>query len=194
MADGNQRYRFAVTSPSAKVLPQVNPSVPMVDVPVQLILASIKGAAQGRFAPEWTLSSQDRTGTALEHQFALNELSFGVDNSLDQASGAPRRKMFEPVALLKATGGTTPQFYRALASNEKLTTAIFDCYGQDKSGKLVLAAAVKLTEATVASVTFDMLDMRKHEHAAEPIRDRISLVFQQVEVTFASKTFLDSWS
>jgi type VI secretion system Hcp family effector len=180
-----KRYRFTVTSPAAKVSPQASPSAQMVNVPVTLILAALKSAEQRAFPDELGMEMKDRPGTAPKHQFAVDELGFGLDSS-------GGKRTFEPVTLLKATGGSTPLLYEALVESEKLTTAIFDCYGQDKDGKTVLAATVKLSDARVTELKLDLPDLREHSKASP--RDRISLAFAQIDVVFASKTFSDSWS
>jgi len=177
-------------SSHATVHPPPGPA--MVDVPVHLILAAVHGRSQSTFVSGGQPGFQDHPGTAHEHQFALDEISLPAAFPLDQATSTTGRRVFEPFELFKATDATTPQFYRALTTGETLTTAIFDCFGLDKSGKTVLAASVTLTGAAVASIDFQM--HRPKQQGGPSGRDRISLVFEKVEVSFASETFTGEWS
>jgi len=165
---------------------------PMTDVPVTQILAAIEGHRQGRFASAAS-GFQDRPGTAPQHQFEVEEIVLPASLPGDRSTAAAGdRHLFQPFTLRKEIDASTPQFYQAFATSEPLDTAIFDCYGIDKGGALVLAATVKLTDAVICSVDFDLPDIRAIKDGT--VHETIRLVFEQVELTLASGAFSGRWA
>jgi len=204
MAD-KPRLRFRVKKPPveepaevpgysshAMVAPPPQPKGPaMIDVPVHQILAAIEGRTQGAFASEGK-GFRDCPGTAHKHQFAIEEIDFPMSVPSELSTGSPSgRHVFGPFTLQKANDASTPQFYQAMVTSETLDTAIFDCYGTDKAGAMVLAATVKLTGALVSSVDFAMPDIRATRDGA--VHQTIQLVFQHVDMTFVSGEFSGAW-
>jgi type VI secretion system secreted protein Hcp len=184
--------QVAQVAKSAAVVPK--PVLLMVDVPVRRILVAVKGRTQGAFAVERSPDFVDQPGASPTHQFASGEISFAVSVAHDAATGAPTgRRMHEPLSLLKRTGPATPEFQRALVTRETLAEVIFDCYGDDASGKSVLAASVKLTNAAVASIDFEMPDVRDHAQASAPLTDLIALTFEQIEIARRTSSVSDDW-
>jgi type VI secretion system secreted protein Hcp len=183
----------AAVQPAAPT-PEKAPPMVMIDVPVHKILVAVTGAKQGEFKVD--VGFADLAGQAAKHQCELDQFSFGVKTPRDPQSGLPTgQRMYDPVAFVKATGASSMQFYGALVNNEALTVVIFDCYGQDpKSGKLVLAHSVKLTNASVESMGFQMPNVRDPALMKYTDTETIALTFQKVELTGAGGvTAGDSW-
>jgi len=154
------------------------------------------GVADGTATPSGKPLPAVRKGEAAKHQCEIDQFSFGVKTPRDPQSGLPTgQRMYDPVAFVKAKGASSTQFYNALVTNEALMVVIFDCYGQDpKSGKIVLAHSVKLTNASVASIGFQMPNLRDPALMKYTDTETITLTFQKVELTGAGGvTAADSW-
>jgi type VI secretion system secreted protein Hcp len=185
--------RSAVVQPVAPT-PEKAPPLVMIDVPVHKILVAVTGVKQGEFKVD--VGFTELAGEAAKHQCEIDQFSFGVKTPRDPQSGLPTgQRMYDPVAFVKAKGASSTQFYNALVTNEALMVVIFDCYGQDpKSGKIVLAHSVKLTNASVASIGFQMPNLRDPALMKYTDTETITLTFQKVELTGAGGvTAADSW-
>ena len=211
-----QRYRFRVRTPDgrelvshiatvtrpapavelpAEALPpdQSAPVTPMIDVPVHQILVALKGMKQGDFKAD--PGFHDLPGKAAHHQFETNEFYFAATSPRDPATGlATGRRVHVPVMLAKETGPSTLQFYQALATSETLPLVIFDCYGKDKAGHLGLAHSIRLTNAKVASLDFQMPNSRDPAQQHYGDHEQIALTFQEIEWTHGPLVVEDSWS
>jgi len=112
-----------------------------------------------------------------------------------------RREVGEAALAQQAAGSIDDRLAGALLGAVRigllavLMVVIFDCYGQDpKSGKIVLAHSVKLTNASVASIGFQMPNLRDPALMKYTDTETITLTFQKVELTGAGGvTAADSW-
>lgn len=204
-ADIVQRYRFRVRTADGRELvshiasvtrpapPQpLEPATVMRDVPVHLILVAAKGEKQGQLRVDPDL--KDVPGNAPHHQFSIQEFSYAVLSPRDPQSGLPTgQRMHKPVTFAKELGPSTPQLYSALSANENLTEVIFDCYGNDQGGKLVLAHSVKLTNANVASIDYLQPNVRDPLQQKLPEFALISLTFEKIEWTQGKTVAEESW-
>lgn len=168
-----------VVAPAGKEQPQ--PSAPLTkDVPVHLILVSVKGQKQGVLSVD--PGFKDQPGKAATHQFAILEFAFATRSPRDAASGLPTgKRMHEPVRFVKELGPSTPQLYAALCNNESLTEVVFDCYGQDSAGKTVLAHSVTLTKANAAEVDYRMLNTKNPKLTQFKESVQVALTFERVD-------------
>jgi type VI secretion system secreted protein Hcp len=154
---------------------------------VTQILVYLKGATQGELKADPGLA--DRAGTVPAHLFSTDEFFFSVETPRDSQSGLPTgKRVYVPVTFLKANGPSTPQLYQALATNEALTTVVFDCYGQ--AG---LAHSVTLTNASVASMDFFHPDLRDPKTQNQSDCTQLALTFQKIEVVHGSISAADQW-
>jgi hypothetical protein len=80
----------------------------------------------------------------------------------------------------------------ALLFDDDVDGIILDCFGDDTSGKSVLAASVKLTTARVTSIDFEMPDVR--DTNAGPYGERIGLTFEQIDIDERASNFNDHFS
>ena len=97
------------------------------------LFVTIKGMKQGQFKGETTQKGFETTIPAFNFTF---ELSRGTTEKL-QAT---------PITITKHVGAASPQIIQAIATNETLTTVLFQFY-QNQKGILVLHHEVKLTNA-----------------------------------------------
>lgn len=181
--------------PKAQALPpdQSAPVTPMIDVPVHQILVALKGMKQGDFKAD--PGFHDLPGKAAHHQFETNEFYFATSSPRDPATGsATGRRVHVPVTLAKETGPSTLQFYQALVTSETLPVVIFDCYGKDKAGHLGLAHSIRLTNARVASLDFQMPNSRDPAQQHYGDHEQVALAFQEIEWTHGPLVVEDSWS
>jgi type VI secretion system secreted protein Hcp len=153
------------------------------------LLISVVGAQQGSFAGP--VSGK------------IDGLSFDSDVStpFDQASGQTTgRRQYKPITIRKQTDATSPQFLKALVTNENLTTVTLDFYrpsGPTGRGSLTLVYQVKLTDARVVEVKQGLPD----QDAATPQFsdagpfDQISFTFQKITWTWTQgdRTANDTW-
>lgn len=181
--------------PVAEVLPpeQPAPVTPMIDVPVHQILVAVKGMKQGDFKAD--SGFHDMPGKAAHHQFETDEFYFATSSPRDPATGlATGRRVHVPVMLAKATGPSTMQFYQALVTSETLPVVVFDCYGTDRAGRLGLAHSIRLTNARVASLDFQMPNCRDPVQQRYGDHEQVALTFQNIEWTHGPVVVEESWS
>jgi type VI secretion system Hcp family effector len=137
---------------------------------------------------------QDAKGLAATHQFETFEFSFATRSPRDAASGqSAGRRVYLPVTFIKANGPSTPQFYQALLTNESLPLVIFDCYGKDQGGSVVLVHSIKLVNASVASIDFVKPNLRDPQKQAYAECEEIALTFEKFEMTHGTTVVDDDW-
>ena len=145
----------------------------------QFIMISTEGSKQGKFKGESTRSKfNDRSELA----GYLMEVLSPRDAGTGQATG---RRVFQPVVLLKATGGSSPQYMQALAQNEVLKRVVIDFYKADAMGVEVNYYSITLENVSVAGYKqfTGPLDNEKFNPTNNNILyDEIRLVYQKITV------------
>src|SRR5262249_51193599 len=121
----------------------------------------------------------------------------------DMVSGlATGKRQHEPLTLTRLVGESSAQLFAALAANDTIKSMTIDILRTDARGLEVLAYSIRLTNATVVTITqhFDYADSSasaKHVTSGKSgLYEDVSFVFQRIEVTSpASKTAaMDEWS
>ena len=154
------------------------------------IYATFKGIKQGDFRGDST--EKGREGMILGVGF-----SYGVISPRDSTSGLPTGKRQEqPIVFTKEWSVSSPQFYTAAYTNETLSSVVFNFYSPNKIGLSQLTHAIKLTNASIASV-------RQSIHLGQtggPVIDtrelqEITLTFQKIDITSLPNGFeaSDDW-
>lgn len=154
------------------------------------IYATFKGVKQGDLRGDST--EKGREGMILGVGF-----SYGVISPRDSTSGLPTGKRQEqPIVFTKEWSVSSPQFYTAAYTNETLSSVVFNFYSPNKIGLSQLTHAIKLTNASIASV-------RQSIHLGQtggPVIDtrelqEITLTFQKIDITSLPNGFeaSDDW-
>lgn len=118
--------------------------------------------------------------------------SYSVRSPRDAASGlATGKRQHSPVTFTKPWDATSPIFFNAIATNENLTSVLFEFSQPDIKGTSTVYQTVKLTNASVSGVT------RRTAAAAAGATDLedITLTFQKIEITHVAGgiTASDDW-
>ena len=147
----------------------------------QRVFVTVLGQTQGQFAGE--------LGTARMEVFDFEmETNTPRDMATGQASG---RRQHLPVMFQKSTGAASIQFYKAIATNERLTSVVFEVYepSANGSGATVLSYKVVLTNGSVSGFKQSFTD------GGKGFMDSIKLIFQSKELVFINGglTATDSW-
>jgi type VI secretion system secreted protein Hcp len=143
----------------------------------------ITGAKQGAFKGE---------GTRLRDRNRLVGITYAYELSSprDPASGLPTgQRQHHPVMFTKEWGAATPQILAAEATNENLTTVLFQFFKTDVTGKEYVFQTVKLTNASIS-------DVKQYTDKSGFFEiDEVSFTFQKIEVdnTDGKTSFVDDW-
>jgi type VI secretion system secreted protein Hcp len=154
--------------------------------------ATVTGAKQGAFKPE---GSQSALGKGKIPGIAFG---YSVVSPRDPTSGLPTgKRQHQPVTFTKEWGASSPQFYQAVFNNENLTSVLFEFIGTGIDGKDFIDHTIKLTNASIASVSESVHDPEK----GGPVIDSrelqtITFTFQKIDIASNSgKTdAMDDWS
>jgi type VI secretion system secreted protein Hcp len=141
----------------------------------QEFYVSIVGAAQGPFKGEVV-----RKG--FEGKIAGLSFDYAVVSPRDVVSGqATGKRQHKPVRIKKAWGASSTQLFSALTKNEPLTSVVIDFMATDpRTGALVLDHTIRLTNASVASITHNSEVLGAS--ATVPATETVEFVFQQIEL------------
>jgi type VI secretion system secreted protein Hcp len=121
-------------------------------------------------------------------QIVVLGYQFEVDSPRDASSGqATGKRQYKPIVVTHELDGASPQFVKAAAINELLSSVVIDFFRVDKTGKEVNFYRVTLTNGGVASV-------KQYSSGATVLEDD-SLAFQTItqEDLIAKTTFTDNW-
>ena len=145
----------------------------------QFIMISTEGTKQGKFKGE---STRNKFTDRSELAGYLMEVTTPRDAATGQATG---KKIFQPVVLLKASGGSSPQYLQALSQNELLKKVVIDFYKADAMGVEVNYYSVTLENVSVAGFKqfTGPLENEKFNPGNNTILyDEIRLVYQRITV------------
>lgn len=128
-----------ITTPPANSSPFI--PGPKADNSGQRVFVTVTGKAQGQFAGENNTTRMEISGFEME-----------VNSPRDLATGqSSGRRQHLPVMFQKATSPASIQFYKAVASNEQLTTVTFEVYKPSAGGTSVLDYKITLQNAAISS-------------------------------------------
>lgn len=138
---------------------------------------SAVGARQGVFKGE-------ARQKGLEGKIVGLTFDYSVVSPRDPASGlATGKRQHRPVRIIKPWGASSTQFFTALVMNEVLSNVTIDFFSISATGQMVLDHTVKLTNASVASITHHSDNGVVEEKTGKaPAYESIELTFQQIEI------------
>jgi type VI secretion system secreted protein Hcp len=112
---------------------------------------TVQGLKQGMFKGEIALTGRKDAGD----RSALIDVSYSIELARDASSGqAMGRRQHRPLVITKLVGASSPQYATAIIANEILPSVLVEVFAIDqKTGKLLPHYTIKLTDATVASIT-----------------------------------------
>src|SRR5882724_451927 len=141
---------------------------------------TVVGKTQGPFAGDNT------TSKITVHGFELEENS-PRDLSSGQSNG---KRQYSLIQVQKSVGSSSVQFFKAIASNEQLSTVTFEVYKLSERGIGILDYKIILTNASIANFRQSYTDADKKEtHVTETIK----LSFQSIEINYAGTGVTDTW-
>jgi len=138
-------YNISISSEVNPITtPPVNttPFVPgaKVDNSDQRVFMTVLGKIQGQFTGENNTSRMEISGFEME-----------VTSPRDLASGqSSGKRLHFPIVFEKAMGPSSIQFFKAVATNEVLTTIVFEIYKPSAGGANILDYKITLTNAAVS--------------------------------------------
>ena len=148
-------------------------------VNAQFITVTTEGTKQGKFRGE---SVRGKFNDRSELAGYLME----IISPRDPASGlATGKRINQPVVLLKASGGSSPQYMQALVQNELLKKVVIDFFRTDVNGTELNYYSVTLENVSVAGYKqfTGPLESEKFNPANNALLyDEIRLVYQRITV------------
>ena len=165
-------YNIAITSDIDPIITPPANSSPFtpgakVDNSGQRVFVTVTGKTQGQFAGENNTTRMEVSGFEME-----------VNSPRDLATGqASGKRQHLPVMFEKATGPASIQFYKAVASNEQLTTVIFEVYKSSAGGASVLDYKITMHNAAISSFKQSFAEGQKG------FTDTIKVTAQSFELT-----------
>lgn len=134
------------------------------------ILVSVTGAKQGKFKGEGM-----RKGT--ESKVIASFISYELKTSRDVASGmASGKRQHTPICIRKPLGAASPQLITALATNEVLTSAMFEILVPGPRGDEIVGQVMTIANASVAS--YKLFTPAE----GKPEQEEICFVFQRIDI------------
>lgn len=123
---------------------------------------------------------------------------YSVVSPRDLATGqATGKRQHRPIRIIKPWGASSTQFFTALVTNEVLSNVTIDFFSISvTTGQMVLDHTVKLTNATVTSITHHSDNGVLEEKLGKtPPYESIELTFQQIEILdhLNKGAAMDSW-
>jgi type VI secretion system secreted protein Hcp len=137
---------------------------------------TIEGAKQGKFKGEIAGSLRTNACKGLAFHY---ELKSPTDLASGQLSG---KRQHSPITFVKEWGASTPQIFQAATTNELLKTVLFEFTQTTASGEEQTSYTIKLTNASVASVSHDLQGPPPGGTADTHDLEEVSLVFQKIEI------------
>jgi type VI secretion system secreted protein Hcp len=175
------------------------------------IFMKIKGAKQGVFKGDVL---KDDKGIEKD-SMGVYSFEYGIESPRDAATGMPSgKRQHHPVTIVKRAGPSTINLLTAVSTNEVISTATLSFYRPDGTGKLAKFLGLELTNATISSYNLTSSEETESSSGAtersggqiagasasqsttEARLERVSLVFQKIEVTWTDGglTYSDDWS
>jgi type VI secretion system secreted protein Hcp len=150
---------------------------PKTDNTGQRVFVTVVGKVQGQFTGENNTSRIEVTGFEME-------MTSPRDLATGQASG---KRQHVPILIQKATGASSSQFFKALTTNEPLSTVTFEVYKPSATGGDVLDFKIILTNASINYFKQSYADGQKG------FVDSVKFTYQTIEFNRSGTGVSDSW-
>ena len=160
---------------------------------------TIEGARQGTFqgdpaAKEGT-GAVSKAGGVNPARITALAFNYGVTTARDAASGqASGKRQHSPVSFVKEWDAASPQLFQACCTNEVLSSVLFEFVEADAQGNEQVSHSIKLTNATIASMKFDVQGPAPSAGGTTQDLEEIAMVFQKIDIVGGGKTASDLWS
>ncbi len=159
-----------------------------------------KGEKQGDFKSDFTVKHKV-VGDSIPILTFANEVTAPRDAATGQASG---RRQFKPLIFTKQLDATSPMFWQAISTNEKLEKVEFTFFRIQKTGQMEPYYKITLENATMASMKMIQATESEGGESAKTssattgvyaAREEIHLVFEKItwEHLIAKKVATDAW-
>jgi type VI secretion system secreted protein Hcp len=168
--------------------PQGNPGVGDVTAMGTGAFLKCVGAAQGAFEGPVTTKG-------FEKSVGVDVAEHAIVSPRDAASGLPTgKRQHKPFLITKSVDKTSPLFYKALVSNERLTSCTIKFVRPSDHGTLDNYYTVTLTNASLASLEFKKGDARAGAGRLGEYEE-VSFTYQKIEwtITDGGITATDDW-
>jgi type VI secretion system secreted protein Hcp len=120
-----------------------------------------------------------------ENSMMIIATSHEVVSPRDAASGLPTgKRQHKPFTITKEIDKATPLLYGILTNNENIPEWKLEYWQPSPSGQEVQHYTVKLTNASIGGVRFEMLNNRYPENMKQKEREHISFCYQKIEWTW----------
>ncbi len=154
---------------------------------------TIEGTKQGTFKGD--SPKVGTPGGPSSARITVRAFNYGLAIPHDAATGqASGKRQHSPVSFVKAWSAASPQLYAALCTNEVLKSVLFEFVEADAHGIQQVAHSIKLTNATVSSMRFDIQSPAPIEGGTPHDLEEISMVFQKVDIVSGQTSASDTWT
>jgi type VI secretion system secreted protein Hcp len=119
-----------------------------------------------------------------------------IKSPRDAASGMPTgKRQHKPIIITKEIDKSTPLLYTLLVGNENITEWELQFWQPSASGKEVQHFKIALTNASISSISSEMLNNKYPENMQHKEREHISFTYQKIEWTWTDGgiTAEDDW-
>ena len=150
---------------------------------------TVTGAKQGAFKGDSTKDKDKNKIVGLGFRY-------GLSLNIAAATGAPTgKRQYSPITFTKQWGAASPQFIQALATNENLSSVLFEFSKLSPNGEEKIYYTIKLTDARVSSVEQFSGNLSAIVSSTAEL-DEISLVFHKIQIhsTEGNTEVSDDWS
>jgi type VI secretion system secreted protein Hcp len=151
---------------------------------------TIKGAVQGQI--KGSVTQKGREG-----QIAVYAYHHEVISPRDSASGLPTgKRQHKPLSITKEIDKSTPLLLRVLVTNEVLTEVVLHFFAASSAGVEVQNFTIKLSNATIASISENMTLNKIDPGIKLPVLEEITFTYQKIEWKWVDRgiTTVDDWS
>jgi type VI secretion system secreted protein Hcp len=174
--------------PAGPAGPQGNPGVGDVTAMGSAAYLACIGQRQGAFQGPVTQKGYEKT-------VEVDVADHGIVSPRDPATGLPTgKRQHKPFVITKSVDKTSPLFYSALVTNENLTSCTIRFTQPNSDGTTSNYYTVKLTNASIASLSFKKGDVRGAAGRLGEYEE-ISFTYQKIEwtITDGGITASDDW-
>ncbi len=156
---------------------------------------TLKGAKQGQINGSVTQKGR-------ENSIMVIAVDHSIVSPRDPASGLPTgKRMHKPLVITKELDKSSPLLYNALVTNENIVEFTLEFWSPKPAVAGTTAAEVqnytiKLTNASIASIAFDMPNNENPANAKYNEMEVIAFTYQKIEWTWTDGgiTASDDWT
>ena len=135
---------------------------------VQIFIA-VEGTKQGKFKGE-------STAKPFKDQSRVLKFSYGVVSPRDVSTGQPSgKRQHKPVVITREPGAASPQFFRALVTNEVLKPVVIKFLRANVTGVNEVQQIIRLSNASI-------LDFRQYVADDGRWLEDVAFAFQQIQI------------